>query len=1082
MKRTLLKPICVVILTAGLIASSGFPALAEKGSQRQWRDHISPLRTDFPGENFPGAHFPGTHFPGANVLRLSSILVKLIKEVEDSTLPCETRNSVVRRLRKLDDALRSGHLSAAQALATAWRQHAWSLQAAQVLSPELGSSIQNRLSYIEGNIGVGGPVKPRRARHWKPLPSCEPSAGVVESSTGLLASASGDVVSGSYNPAVADPSADIKIFLKTALGLLNIVAPGSGTILPGLVDLMWPQGSGAEMNLFQELVDQAVYDLVATDLKGLGALLDDPDTGWIKQVEDWRSYCGKDLDSDACVEKARQSLWPSFQSKIDHFTGEGGRVRFQQNESHDYRLDLLPLFAQFENLYLSLLSDGILLHKYWKDRRDLDKSWVDLDDNMAENAMADELNPNFTNKGVADRGIGYVNAIYSMGLDQQPLATQDGWNTRNAYIRDNILNVLDFRDMWKYMDPRAYPDGVPGGVKLTRMIYSDLVGYPRATPNLPSNVAGPLKEVLAWSKRLTSGASETAIAAVQATSPPLLGPAQSGAITGDTTPRSTNPRYYNLGALGPIIKAKAQESMVCGGWSSIGFSWATGGADSWQGWRNPNYHDIVFSYDDEVLATVQVINHVDCGKQDGTIADSFVFGFRYADSFDPAGQVIGVHSGKCIDLDLGSWLDLESWNNGTQAVIRSCSNPPTPRQIWTYDPGLQQISVTNPAEWSDANPTDSGKHCLDTGGTLGSGVYINACDDGAVTYDANDEPVTSSQRWTIEAVGAGIGKITNVKSGLVLDYSSDADGTPLTMNDYSLSLTSQQWYAHDPLTGEIHGIGSSRCLDLPSWSSGTQALIHDCHGGTSQQWTYRPDSKELAVTSPSGPMCLEARNGGTTAGTAVQINTCTGTVQQQWTLHGDGNAISNDKSGLVLDVKGGNTANGTLVQLYTSNSTGAQQWSRTSSRGGALHAVGAAKCLDLPESEWSDGTQAVIHSCYSPLGAAQTWTYHPIAQTYTVDSPTGLKCLDARDSGTTDGTAVVINDCTGAASQRWTRDFGSSTVTNVNSVQYGADGTVLSKLVLDLTGGGTTDGTLVQLSTQATPVPTPSQKWVWSLD
>ena len=166
MKRTLWKLIWVVILALGLISSSGVPALAKKGSPGEWGD----------------------------VHQLSNIVEKLIKEVEDSTLPCETRNSVVGRLRVLDDALLSGHLSAAQVFVEAWRQDAWSMMAARVISPELGSSIQNRLSHIEGNIDFGSPVKPGPTRHWKPLPSCESStisvASILASSRRLPATSS----------------------------------------------------------------------------------------------------------------------------------------------------------------------------------------------------------------------------------------------------------------------------------------------------------------------------------------------------------------------------------------------------------------------------------------------------------------------------------------------------------------------------------------------------------------------------------------------------------------------------------------------------------------------------------------------------------------------------------------------------------------------------------------------------------------------------------------------------------------------------------------------------------------------------
>ncbi len=58
--------------------------------------------------------------------------------------------------------------------------------------------------------------------------------------------------------------------------------------------------------------------------------------------------------------------------------------------------------------------------------------------------------------------------------------------------------------------------------------------------------------------------------------PPLLGPAQSSAITGETTPLSTNPHYYNLSALGPITKVIAQDALACCDASSIGFIFASG--------------------------------------------------------------------------------------------------------------------------------------------------------------------------------------------------------------------------------------------------------------------------------------------------------------------------------------------------------------------------------------------------------------------------------------------------------------------------------------------------------------------------
>lgn len=999
----------------------------------------------------PGSPDMGGKVKNVPVQQLSNRVEKLIRIVESSTLPCDTRNVVVRRLRKLDDALLSERRSAARSLVQAWRRDAWSLEAARLIGPDIGSSLQNQLSGLRDNIGYGWSEKPGPTRHWKPLPSCDSEVAGVTSS-------SADLVGGSYNPAITDPSSDAKAFLKMAFGTI----PEIGGFLNGLVDLLWPAGSTADDNGFKELVDEATYDLVAARLQGLMSLMSSADdTGWNDQVAYWKQNCDHPPQGQPnfCTDYANNTLWDSFGRKFDAFKNEG--PTFQQS---GHELALLPLYAQYENLFMSLLRDGMMLHdQYWSK-----VSGTDTDD-MAGKAMAFDLNPGACPQGTAStecRGIGYVNRIYNAGLPSS------NWAARNAYIRNETLNVLDYRDIWKFMDPRAYPLGVPGGVRLTRMIYSDPVGTIQAAQHFPANVAGPLKETSLWTVRVNQaiGVSYLWIGAVQATAPPLLGPAQSGAITGYTSQSVNHAHYFNLSALGPITSVDAQviAQFYSGTSTLIGYfprwvqyNFATGAkysaGDHVSGTGTCTFPltsgcSTTIKYEGEVLATAQSVSG-GYGQ-----ADTVVFGFRYPDSYNPAGEAIGVASGKC--------LDATSWTNGSPAMIWSCANPPSVPQIWTYDPHLQQLSFTT--------PSDNAKHCLDAdgGGTLaGTRVIFNACDNGAVSRDTG----ASSQRWAIEGVSDGTARITNVKSALVVTPLNDAttDGTGLSLESYA-GASSQQWQAHDPWTGEIHGIGSGRCVDVPNSSTtpGTQVQIFDCGGNAAQQWTYNPTSKAL-IYAMAPQLCLEARGGATTSGTAVQINTCTGAPEQQWTIQaiaeshnvGGGGVITNVKSGLVLDVSGGATANHTLLQLVASNSTEAQQWSRTSSQGGALFTVAAGKCLDLPS-----GTQPVIHSCYNPPMVAQTWTYHPIAQTYTITSGSTTMCLGASDA------QVRVQECSGASSQQWSRDAGSYTVTNV-----------ASGLVLDLSGGATSDGTPVLLTPLnldeiGMPLPTTTQRWVWSLD
>ncbi|MFI6151620.1 glycoside hydrolase family 27 protein [Kitasatospora sp. NPDC051170] len=119
--------------------------------------------------------------------------------------------------------------------------------------------------------------------------------------------------------------------------------------------------------------------------------------------------------------------------------------------------------------------------------------------------------------------------------------------------------------------------------------------------------------------------------------------------------------------------------------------------------------------------------------------------------------------------------------------------------------------------------------------------------------------------------------------------------------------------------------------------------------------------------------------------------------------------------------------------------------------GGALRAVGAAKCLDVPNSTTTPGTQVAIWECNAQ--ANQQWTYTASNQ-LTVYSGSGQQmCLDADHGQTTPGTKVGIWTCNNQPNQQW----------KVNT-----DGTVTgvqSGLCLDVTGRSTANGALVDLWT-----------------
>jgi hypothetical protein len=118
------------------------------------------------------------------------------------------------------------------------------------------------------------------------------------------------------------------------------------------------------------------------------------------------------------------------------------------------------------------------------------------------------------------------------------------------------------------------------------------------------------------------------------------------------------------------------------------------------------------------------------------------------------------------------------------------------------------------------------------------------------------------------------------------------------------------------------------------------------------------------------------------------------------------------------------------------------------STGRPLHAVGARKCLDVPNSTTTPGTQLQTWSCSGR--ANQAWTRTPSGQlTVTLDGTT--ECLDAYGQRTAPGTAVVIHPCNGQRNELW-RVNPDGTVTGVQS-----------GLCLDVTGASVDDGAPVEL-------------------
>jgi hypothetical protein len=115
--------------------------------------------------------------------------------------------------------------------------------------------------------------------------------------------------------------------------------------------------------------------------------------------------------------------------------------------------------------------------------------------------------------------------------------------------------------------------------------------------------------------------------------------------------------------------------------------------------------------------------------------------------------------------------------------------------------------------------------------------------------------------------------------------------------------------------------------------------------------------------------------------------------------------------------------------------------------GAVIRGVGSGRCLDVPNSTTTNGTQLQIWDCNA--GSNQSWTLTSAKELQVY----GNKCLDVAGAATSPGSKVDIWDCNGGTNQQWTVN-SNGTITGVGS-----------GLCLDVVGAGTANGALIDIWT-----------------
>jgi hypothetical protein len=534
--------------------------------------------------------------PARSTQAISAQLEQVIAALEHAKLSCATRNTLVRRLRLVDDALVTGRRTGAAGLLAGWLASSGRMQSDRVLTGRLATRqigrLRQRLAAVNGGIGAGWRAKPLAAKRWKALPRCADTAEMGN-------------VSGSYEPF---QRSDIKFVVQFIVNQI----PGAGRFLGPLVMILWPttDPTANVASMISDAVSSNVRDQLRNKLNGLNSVLN----AFLADEQTMATACKQ--QGTECTSATDVVAHEFIQIRDQFITDEPA---FQWNSEADYRVELLPMYAQWETLFLTFLREGYLAAPSW--------GWTPT---QVSDYVDRYIDQQFNSP---DHGTGYTDAVYAKGLP--PQSTQaTGWAERNAYEREMTLGVKVFQDMWPYLDPQAYPNGNPDFVD-TRIVFSDPIGEPHGPIVTPANVTHPISRLTWWSQDAECGANgcgfEQAIKVDNA-------PAE-GAITGNP---ETNGTIHTIDTTptgwGAVVVAKAatdQRGIFYPSWVVAGlqFQRASGTFSvSDTGWTTyggrPRYS---YAFDDMVLATAQEISAIKTafGRP---ATDSIIFGFRYADS------------------------------------------------------------------------------------------------------------------------------------------------------------------------------------------------------------------------------------------------------------------------------------------------------------------------------------------------------------------------------------------------------------------------------------------------------------------
>lgn len=387
--------------------------------------------------------------------------------------------------------------------------------------------------------------------------------------------------------------ADINNAVRTVVlfGLGKI--PEAGGLISGLVGVLWPATkedvwSSIRANveaLIGQRLDEYKYQDVSEDLQGLRNVIAD----YTKAVNDSKS------DPEYISDKYTAAL-SHFEAAQPHFQAQG------------FELLLLPLFAQFANLHLSLLRDGVTFGASW--------GWT-------PQAVADEETKLQT---AVYWDVKWAWDYYQYGLDHLTFPDDtkyrvERWRGVNQYTRRITLDVLDHAHYWQFFDPQVSPPSHPTVSHPTRTLYSDPHGTADDTGiSIPDPPTEAITGIKIWGGDFVD--------AIQVEYGGVLGP-QQGAVPSYTGGSNEPPQGWN-GAVDPVRNPIVRVTGRSGDMpDTIQLWFRDGSSTNLCGRLDSGAGPYDHSFEDHILSSIHVMG---ISNYYGS-ANCIVFGFRLWKSY-----------------------------------------------------------------------------------------------------------------------------------------------------------------------------------------------------------------------------------------------------------------------------------------------------------------------------------------------------------------------------------------------------------------------------------------------------------------